>query len=812
MMRDKDWSASTIGPVATWPQSLRSMLSAVFNSPMLGAVLWGPELLFFYNDAYIPSLGQRHPDGLGRPVSEVWGSAWDQVSELFYGCLASGIGFEMSDVEIPMNRNGEHVTTYWDFSATPIYGEDDTIVGLLNQGIEITGRVIADREKSAIAGKLNFQLTLADRLRSMADPEEVVTAASELLGKHLGVARVLYGAADESGEILRIKRDWGNGTLPSIAGVELKIDDFGPVIGEAVRTGQTVAVTDVMNDERSSSYVHAYSSVGIRAFLAIPLIKRGKLKAILSLHDGPPRHWTERDVALAQDMVERTWLAEESAHAQAELRAERDRSQAVFDTMTEGFVIIDRNWTVLYMNTEGLRLSGRTASQAIGQHHWKVWFELIDSDPYHLYRRVMVTRQPEMMEFVFTYPDAKTAWLELRAYPVDDGIAVLIRDITDRREAEAKLHDADQRKDEFLAMLAHELRNPLAPIGAAAELLQLVKLDDERVKKTSAVIGRQVKHMTGLIDDLLDVSRVTQGLIELDNGVIDIHQVVSEAVEQVSPLIRSRGHELTLRLSPQTALVHGDQKRLVQVLANILNNAAKYTAEGGHLVLCTSVRESDVLIEVIDNGIGMTADMTKRAFDLFAQAERTSDRSSGGLGIGLALVRSLVELHGGTISCDSNGLGTGSTFTIYLPLLRQEVDSRSRHLDENASVGTTDTSLRILVVDDNIDAAEMLKMFLEAMGHYVFVEHGSRQALERAKLDRPQVCLLDIGLPEMDGNELARQLRARPENREAVLIAVTGYGQEIDRINAISSGFDHHLIKPLDPSKLLSILSTVKVS
>ena len=389
---------------------------------------------------------------------------------------------------------------------------------------------------------------------------------------------------------------------------------------------------------------------------------------------------------------------------------------------------------------------------------------------------------------------------------------MLIRDVTDRREAEAKLRDADRRKDEFLAMLAHELRNPLAPIGAAAELLQRVKLDDERVRKTSSVIGRQVKHMTGLIDDLLDVSRVTQGLIEFDNGVMDIHQVVSEAVEQVSPLIRSRGHELTLRLSPQTALVYGDQKRLVQVLANILNNAAKYTAEGGHLVLCTSVRESDVLIEVIDNGIGMTADMTKRAFDLFAQAERTSDRSSGGLGLGLALVRSLVELHGGTVSCKSDGLGTGTTFTIYLPLLRQEVDSRSSHLEENASLGPTATSLRILVVDDNIDAAEMLKMFLEAMGHNVFVEHGAKRALEQAKLERPQVCLLDIGLPEMDGNELARQLRDQPENREALLVAVTGYGQESDRINAISSGFDHHLIKPVNPSKLLSILSAIKVS
>jgi PAS domain S-box-containing protein len=389
------------------------------------------------------------------------------------------------------------------------------------------------------------------------------------------------------------------------------------------------------------------------------------------------------------------------------------------------------------------------------------------------------------------------------------GVFAQGHDVTEAYKASIALQDADRRKDEFLAMLAHELRNPLAPIGAAAELLQRVKLDEDRVKKTSAVIGRQVKHMTGLIDDMLDVSRVTRGLIELESGVVDIHQVVSEAVEQVSPLIRSRRHELTLRLASQTALVQGDKKRLVQVLANILNNAAKYTAEGGHLVLCTSVEDQQVLIEVTDDGIGMTPQTVTHAFDLFAQAERSSDRSSGGLGLGLALVKSLVGLHSGDVTCKSKGLGQGSTFSIYLPRLGKSEQAALSTGSENVTQPVSAASLKILVVDDNIDAAEMLKLLLEAMGHEVLVEYGALRALEQAKRYTPQVCLIDIGLPEIDGNEVARRLRKQSENATAVLIAVTGYGHDSDRVSSLAAGFDHHLVKPVDTSALTSVLSEI---
>ncbi len=377
------------------------------------------------------------------------------------------------------------------------------------------------------------------------------------------------------------------------------------------------------------------------------------------------------------------------------------------------------------------------------------------------------------------------------------------------RESEERLRHADRRKDEFLAMLAHELRNPLAPIRAAADLLQFVELDEQRVRQTSQIIGRQVKHMTDLVDDLLDVSRVTSGLVELESAPLDINQMIAEAIEQAAPIVRSRRHRLALQLTPDTTLVMGDRKRLVQVLANLLNNAAKYTDEGGQITVQSKAIGTQVMVEIIDNGIGMNAELIARAFDLFAQAERTSDRSSGGLGLGLALVKSLVSLHGGTVSCDSPGPGKGSTFTVCLPRLVEEQANKGMHALHAAPGQAPRTALNIMLVDDNVDAAAMLSMLLESVGHRVTVEHGALAALQRSTAASYDVFLLDIGLPDIDGYELAQRLRAQPATAGAVLIAVTGYGQQQDRAHTSAAGFDHHLVKPVDFHAMSAILAGI---
>jgi PAS domain S-box-containing protein len=503
---------------------------------------------------------------------------------------------------------------------------------------------------------------------------------------------------------------------------------------------------------------------------------------------------------------------------QGTLREERDRSRTILDTIAEGFMLLDRDWTVLQMNPAGLRIAHLDPGDIIGRNHWDVWPEAIDSEAGRMYRRVMRDRMAGTAEYRQRMPDGGEIWCEVRAYPTaGGGLVSFFRDITERKAAEDKLRAADRRKDEFLAMLAHELRNPLAPISAAADLLRIGRLDENRVRQSSAIIGRQVRHMTSLVDDLLDVSRVTRGLVTLARAPVAARTIVDEAIEQVRPMFETRRQHLAVDIADPDAMVLGDKARLVQVLANLLNNAAKYTPEGRRIEVTAVVARARgrLLLTVRDEGIGMEPELTGHVFDLFTQAQRSVDRAQGGLGLGLALVKNLVELHGGTVACTSAGLGQGSTFEVALPLMESATRAAPAAAVSGApgaQAGTGDAlrPLRLLVVDDNVDAAATLGMLLEACGYLVDVEHESHRALERARQQRPDVALLDIGLPDMDGNELARRLRADAQTGAIVLVAVTGYGQEQDRRAAFEAGFDHHLVKPVDMDELAALLAGIE--
>ena len=406
--------------------------------------------------------------------------------------------------------------------------------------------------------------------------------------------------------------------------------------------------------------------------------------------------------------------------------------------------------------------------------------------------------------------DGRMLWLDIRGKVRcdDSGEPFSVRgvtlDITDRMRAEEDLRDAHRRKDEFLAMLAHELRNPLAPISSAAQLLRHARLDEKRLHDITDIIIRQVGHITGLVDDLIDVSRVTRGLISTEQKPQDMHRIVADAVEQVRPMLLARGHHLTVDMPQQSAAIMGDQKRVVQVLTNLLNNAAKYTPEGGDISLALRVGEQQLTLEVRDNGIGIAPELLPRVFDLFTQGERSADRAQGGVGVGLAVVKSLAELHGGSVLAASDGPGLGSAFTLTLPLLAapdvQAVAPGAHAMPESAS------ALRIMIVDDNPDAALMLSMLLEATGYDVVTENTSEAGLALAGQCTPAVCLLDIGLPGMDGYQLARRVRALPGMEHATLIAITGYGQAEDRRKTLDAGFQHHLVKPVDTVELLALL------
>ena len=375
------------------------------------------------------------------------------------------------------------------------------------------------------------------------------------------------------------------------------------------------------------------------------------------------------------------------------------------------------------------------------------------------------------------------------------------------RQRQYAMREIDRRKDEFVAMLSHELRNPLAPVSAAAAMLRMPNLNPDKVRHTGDLILRQVKHMTGLIDDLLDMSRISRGQITLASQVVDAREIVATAVEQVRPLIDGRQHRLVITIAPEIAFIEGDQKRLIQVLSNILNNAAKFTPKGGEIALTMTVSDTEVTYTIRDNGIGIAPEMIGNIFDMFSQAERSDDRSQGGLGIGLALVKTLVQLQGGKVSAQSLGSGKGSRFDITYP--------RTPHLSEKSSaphiLHPPASSLKVLLVDDNVEAAEMLGTVLEMQGFNVEIVHSAQDALAVAeKSQQVDACLLDIGLPDMNGNDLARKLRQMTATSAAMFIAITGYGQLNDREKTRLAGFNHHHVKPVDMEALLGTLATLR--
>ena len=366
-----------------------------------------------------------------------------------------------------------------------------------------------------------------------------------------------------------------------------------------------------------------------------------------------------------------------------------------------------------------------------------------------------------------------------------------------------ELAEIDRRKDEFLAMLGHELRNPLAPVTTALQIMRIHESDPSRVSRSREIVERQIEHMTRLIDDLLDVSRITRGKIELREQPLLLSSVIERAIESVRPLIDERGHRISLDLPPEPVRFLADPARLAQVFANLLNNAAKYTDVGGRISLHARVEGSELVVGVKDDGPGLSNDLRKHAFELFMQGPQTRARARGGLGIGLTLVRRLVELHGGTVEALSEGPGKGTEFVVRLPLrLPPVVDGAAAA----PAIATTEPRRRILVVDDNVDAAEALGELLRDYGHDVVTAHDGSQALDNARLHRPEIVLLDISMPEMDGYEVAKRIRGELGLGDALLVALTGYGEDGHRRLAREAGFDQHVTKPVDASRLQELL------
>ena len=507
---------------------------------------------------------------------------------------------------------------------------------------------------------------------------------------------------------------------------------------------------------------------------------------------------------------------------QRELRDAEERMRSVVDHVLEGIVTIDERARIESFNPAAERLFGYTRDEAVGQN-----VKLLMPEPYHSENDQYVLQYLRSSrarligsgrEVVGRHKDGSSFPMELAVSEFHVGerryFTGIVRDITERKRLERELRkriealdEADRQKDEFLAMLAHELRNPLAPMRNALHLLKMPDAEPPVAQHARAIMDRQLSHLVRLVDDLLDVSRIVRGKVELRRELTDLRTIVQRAVETAQPALDAHGHRLQAQLPDEPVWVHADVVRLAQAIANLLTNAAKYTGPAGNVSLLAGVQDNHAVVTVRDTGVGIPPDMLPRVFDLFVQGDRSLERSEGGLGIGLTLVERLVELHEGRVSAYSAGPGQGSEFTVRLPLAPGPGRHEAVRRRETAERDPGEQPRRVLVVDDNVDACESIALILGLGGYDAKCVHDGPSVLQTALDWRPHAIVLDIGLPGMSGYEVARQLRARAEFQGVLLLAMTGYGQQADRNRAQDAGFDRHLTKPVDPQQLQDMLA-----
>ena len=578
----------------------------------------------------------------------------------------------------------------------------------------------------------------------------------------------------------------------------------------AVLTRKPVIVTDVDADPQWRAFAEFAAPLGIRAGWSTPIVSsQGEIVGTFANYYEQPRDPSVQDIAVVDVLTRTVALAIERARAQSD----QARLAAIVTSSDDAIISKDLDGVIMSWNRGAQQLFGYTAEEAIGKPvTMLIPDDHLDEEP-QILRRIRSGESVDHYETVRRRKDGTLIDISLTVSPLRDaagriiGASKIARDITQRKRAEDELRESDRRKTEFLATLAHELRNPLAPIRNAVQVLRRTGGSGENVLPATEMMERQVGHMVRLVDDLLDVSRISHGRIELRRERIELGSVIHHAVEAVRPLAECSGVDLIVTTPPQPMYLNADATRLAQVLENLLNNACKFTGQSGRIWLSVEQEGEHAVIRVRDAGIGIATDQLTRIFDMFTQVDTSLERPVSGLGIGLSLVKGLVEMHGGTVEAHSAGVGHGSEFTVRLPLAREA----SPELPEpTVSELTITTPRRVLVVDDNQDSAESLALLLKLAGHETHIAYDGLEAVQAAAAFRPDVVLLDLGLPKMNGYEAARRMRAQSRNNGMVLVALTGWGQEEDRQKSRAAGFDAHIVKPVDPAVLSKLLAEMK--
>jgi signal transduction histidine kinase/CheY-like chemotaxis protein len=809
-IRIHDWQATSLGEPAVWPAALKTLIGVMLGASQPMFVAWGPERLLLYNDGYAPMLGDRHPDAIGKPFFVVWPEVVDECFPLFEQVF-SGHPVNMDDIELRLDRPARPREAHFSFSYCPVRDEEGAVEGLFCVCNETTEVALARWREAQVA----FQRSLIETLRPLSDPVVVQSEASRLLGEYLGANRVVY--FEIRGEEYVIERDFVLGVQP-LAG-RYPVASFGTELLATLRAGRTVVEPDATEQTyRSASENASFASIQVRGHIDVPLVKDGRFVAGMTVHCSDRREWSEQEVALVEDTAERTWAAIERVRAEAALQVSEERSAFVRRSSGIGFWYCDLPFDVLQWDElvkhhfhlpSGAHVTIQTFYDRIhpdDREPTRLAIERSTQDKTH-YNTQYRTVNPETGAIRWVRAIGRTSYREDGTPISFDGVTI---DVSDQKLAEASLREADRRKDEFLATLAHELRNPLAPLRNGLQILRIGAGDQAVVGRARDMMERQVDIMVRLVDDLLDVARVSGGKIELRKQRESLQTVVARAVETAMPAIEAHRHTLMVEAPADPIPVDVDSARLTQVLANLLGNAAKYTPSGGRLTVAASIENREAVASVADNGVGLPPDALSRVFDMFAQVGETRSMAQGGLGIGLFLAKKLVDLHGGRLSAYSEGAGRGSTFTVRLPLANLALEPVLETLPESQQTAVP-VSLRILVVDDNLDAGDSLALRLSLQGHQTRVARDGISGLRAAREFQPHVAFVDIGMPSMNGYEFAEASRNADFRSSMVLVALTGWGSEADVHRATAAGFDLHLTKPASLEDIESILQGVGI-
>ena len=757
-IREFDWATTPLGPLPRWPQRLRTLVDLLIASPGPAYIAWGPQLTSIYNDAYAQLLGSKHPPGLGQSFETLFAELRDELMPLVQATLA-GQSQHFEDRPLALAGQPQAPRRWFTFSWTPLRDDSGSVAGFYGTATETTQKVLAQEA-----------LREAQR-RALQASERRYQTLFESIDEGFGVLEVLFDEQDRP--------------------VDYRFQEVNPAFERqsGIVNGQGRTARELVPDLEQKwfdIYGHVARTGAPTRFVehSKPM---GRWFDVYAFRLGQPH---QALVAVLFNDITARRIAEE-------------RQKAIFDIQTVGVMFWGKGFGLTAMNDAFLRMTGFRREEAMG----KTWQELTPAEfhPESWYAVHEVTTKGETTPYEKQYfrKDGSRWWGLFAARRLGDEVVEFVLDVTQRREAEASLRAADERKDVFLATLAHELRNPLAPLRSGLQIARLGVSDDPRMSRTIDMMERQLTHLVRLVDDLMDVGRIATGKLELKHEPVQLANVLAASVEATRSVIERYGHRLQVQAPEQPLEVLGDFDRLAQVLVNLLSNAAKYTQREGLIQLTLSRKGEHAIMQVADNGIGIPVEEAARVFDLFSQVREHQERTEGGLGIGLALVKSLVISHGGEVHVYSEGLGHGSRFTVSLPLM--QVQSAPSAIAPPRATSSEANVRRVLVADDNQDAARSLAELLRIRGHDVRTAQDGREAVEVVHEFAPDIVILDLGMPHMDGFEAARRIRTLEQGKRATMIALSGWGQDADRVHSRAAGFDHHLTKPADVATLEAI-------